>query len=116
MTVQTAMERALDCLTVPCRGLWVDGAKILTDCGRADRWLARFEALSEDLKSDGRLRLYTAVALMQCGKADAAREIVNESFSMSDIKEGELSVSAIWAELYGDLSTLPARLDFRMHE
>ena len=110
------MERAVALSQTPCRGLAVDCAKIFTDCGRADLWLAVFETLPEDLKADGRLRLYTAVALMQIGRTDDAKGIVNESFFMSDIKEGELSVTAIWAQLYGDLSRLPARLDFRMHE
>ena len=110
------MSSALACAKAPCRGLLVDGAKVFTDCGRADLWLDRFETLPDDLKKDGRLRLYTAVALMQLGRIDEAKQIVNNSFTMSDIKEGELSVSAIWAELYGDLSTLPAHLDFRMHE
>ena len=110
------MERAVALAEPPCRGLAVDCAKIFTDCGRAELWLAVFETLPEDLKADGRLRLYTAVALMQIGRTDDAKGIVNESFTMSDIKEGELSVTAIWAQLYGDLSRLPARLDFRMHE
>lgn len=115
-TAVERMEQALAAAGAPCRGLLVDAAKIFTDCGRPGRWLACFETLPEALKSDGRLRLYTAVARMKSGDPEGAREIVNESFTMSDIKEGELSISAIWAELYGDLSTLPAHLDFRMHE
>ena len=110
------MDRALGLLKTPCRGLLIDGAKVLTDCGRHDEWITWFSSLPDALRQDGRLRLYTAVALMETGKTAEAKEIVNDSFVMSDIKEGELSISAIWAKLYGDLSSLPAHLDFRMHE
>ena len=69
---------------------------------------------------------------------EEATEIINKDFTMSDIKEGELSVSYLWFELYRrlyakentkqysveDISLceaadkkypLPKRLDFRMH-
>jgi len=94
----------------------LDAAKILTECGASEKWLEIAGSLPDTLKENGRIRLYNAVAHMNCGEMDAAKQIVNESFSMSDIKEGELSLSAVWADLYADEKPLPAHLNFRMHE
>lgn len=99
-----------------CRGLWVDAAKMTVDCGAYKTWLEISKNIPSELKNDGRLLFYSAMAHLRLGDIESAKGIINENFYMSDIKEGELSVSAIWKELYGDLSVLPARLDFRMHE
>ena len=64
----------------------------------------------------GRLRMYLAVSYINLSQLDKAKEIINEDFVMSDIKEGELSVSALWKEIYGNRKPLPQSLDFRMHE
>ena len=47
---------------------------------------------------------------------DKAKEFINEDFELHDIKEGELSVSALWQSIYGDEKPLPEKLDFRMHK
>ena len=66
---------------------------------------------------------------------DQALTIVNADFEMADIKEGELSISALWFDLYSKIIMkkegltkeqaleqvksrypLPYSLDFRMHE
>ena len=83
--------------------------------------------------------LYKAVALINLGRLKEATEIINPDFIMSDIKEGELSVSQLWFELYRRLYAeekgveynpddkqlikeadekypLPKKLDFRMHD
>ena len=62
------------------------------------------------------MRLYVAMAYMAMGNNDLAKTIINENFKMDDIKEGELSISAIWQDLYGDLKSLPKNLNFRMHD
>ncbi len=104
-----------------------------------ERWLAIYDSLPGELQISGRLRLYKAIALMNLGRLRQATAIVNSDFVMNDIKEGELSVSHLWFELYRRLyaeeagvlydSTdiklkqeadekypLPRTLDFRMHE
>lgn len=110
------IQRAVELCQTPCRGLLLDCAMILTGCGAPAAWLSRYETLSEELQNNGRLRLYAAIAHMDCGNPDAAKQLLNESFAMTDIKEGELSISAVWAKLYGDEKPLPKNLNFRMHE
>ena len=101
-------------------------------------WLAVYDNLSEKLKENGRLKLCRAAALIHMERLEEAADILCESFTMPDIKEGELSVSHLWFELYrrkyakengipysaenqalideADIAyPLPASLDFRMH-
>lgn len=112
----TAIREALRLCTVPCRGLLLDGAKILTQCGAPALWLAVYSALPPALQENGRLKLYSAIAHMDLGQYAQAKALLNSDFSMSDIKEGELSLSAVWARLYAEKEPLPAHLNFRMHE
>ena len=108
--------KAVALCTKACRGLLTDAAKILTECGWSAAWLEIFGDLPEDLKQNGRLLLYTAIAHMDQGDFAAAKAILNEDFAMTDIKEGELSLTAVWAQLYGEEKKLPRHLNFRMHE
>lgn len=110
----------------------------LTSDGHDKLWLEIYESLSDELKKIGRLRLYCAVSYINLSMLDKAREIINKDFVMSDIKEGELSVSHYWFELYRRIYAtetgreynpddkdlirqadekypLPKALDFRMH-
>ena len=111
---------------------------MLTSYGKDAEWLSIYESLGPEMKSLGRVSLYRAVALIHLGRLDEAVEILRPGFEMPDIKEGELSVSQLWFELYrriyakengveyapGDRKfveaadakyPLPAELDFRMH-
>ena len=114
------------------------GAQLTTD-GGDELWLAIYDKLPSDIKMLGRTRLYRAVALINLNRLKEAAEIINPDFVMSDIKEGELSVSYLWFELYRRLYAeekgmdycsdnaqlikeadekypLPKKLDFRMHD
>lgn len=114
------------------------GAQLTTD-GGDELWLAIYDELPSDIKKLGRTRLYRAVALIHLNRLKEASEIINPDFVMSDIKEGELSVSYLWFELYRRLYAeengmeycsdnvqlikeadekypLPKKLDFRMHD
>ncbi len=99
-----------------CRGLMADAGALYTACDADKKWLALYETLPEALRALGRLQLYTAVAHLHLGEKEKAAKYINEDFMLSDIMEGELSVSALWQEIYGDTKPLPAHLDFRMHE
>lgn len=111
----------------------------LTSDGNDALWLEIYDSLTEGLKENGRLRLYRAIALINLSRLEEATQIVNEKFVMSDIKEGELSISNIWFTLYrriyaGEVGKeyhpedaeliaeadakypLPKSLDFRMHD
>ena len=127
------MEEAI-ALNNTYRGLLVNCAQVMLEAGACDRWLQVFETLGNDLKEDGRLKLYKAVALIETGKYEEATKIVNPDFILCDIKEGEVSISRIWTRLYKELIRkeegirdekelealcgfrypLPVHLDFRM--
>ena len=98
----------------PRQGVWHSSTALWISFTAS--WIARYKTLSEELQNNGRLRLYAAIAYMDCGNLDEAKQMLNESFAMTDIKEGELSISAVWAKLYGDEKPLPKNLNFRMHE
>ncbi len=129
-----AFEMKKDCLT-----LVRETAALLIDAGNDLKWLEIYNTLCEEFKNDGRLKIYFAMALIKRSEYDKAREIVNKDFIMSDIKEGELSISYLWFELYRRIYAkeigkeydendkelikaadekypLPAELDFRMHD
>lgn len=107
---------ALSLSASPCCGLLQDAAAITTHCGAPEIWLSVFSGLPESLQKHGRLRLYTVVSYLRLGDKASAREILNDTFIMNDIKEGELSVSTLWKELYGSEKPLPDRLNFRMYD
>ena len=112
------------------RVLCVEYAMTLLAAEHYEKWLACFDTLPAELKANGRLRLYRAIALMRLKRFEEAAEIINEDFEMVDIKEGELSVSHLWFELYEEIYALrtgkrdaeaareayplPKKLDFRM--
>jgi tetratricopeptide (TPR) repeat protein len=110
------IERAYELSFDPCRGLVQDLAKTLTALGEDERWLEIYPTLNEELRERGRLKLYTAIALVNLGRIEDAKKYVNEDFEMPDVKEGELSVSAVWKSIYGDSLPLPDHLNFRMYE
>jgi len=122
-----------------CPALCNEVAAQLTTDGGDKIWLEIFDSLCDEIKKLGRIRLYRAVALINLGRLKEATEIINADFVMSDIKEGELSVSQLWFELYRRLYAeekgidynpddeqlkkeadkkypLPKKLDFRMHD
>ncbi len=129
------MEQAA-LLKPDCRAILVDFGKICTENGLDKKWLTFYDGLSEDMQSVGRLRLMKGIAHMHLKEIDQATAIINADFTMSDIQEGEVTISHIWAELYGmklarDLNLtdeseikrlteiqypLPYSVDFRMHE
>ena len=101
-------------------------------------WLEIYDGLPAQLQAVGRLRMYKAVAHIHLDQLEEAAKILNSDFVLSDIKEGELSVSQCWFQLYRRIYAkengipydekaaalaaaadakypLPKKLDFRMH-
>lgn len=122
-----------------CLPLCSETASVLISFGKEKEWLEIFETLDETLKKNGRLNFFKALSLVNIGEYEKASEIINPDFIMADIKEGELSVSHLWFELYRRLYAkenglcydendtklikaadkkypLPKKLDFRMHD
>ena len=126
------------CALPDCRALAEEVGALLTVAGEDAEWVRMYGEMPDALRNVGRIRLLYALALLHLDRLDEAREIVNPDFAMPDIKEGELSVSALWFMLYrriyarekgvvyreGDSELakeadeaypLPKSLDFRMH-
>lgn len=139
--IQKAREYILKAfeLKKDCYALCSELAAQLTTDGGDEMWLEIYDTLCDDIKKIGRIRLYCAIAYINLDRLEEATEIINPDFEMSDIKEGELSVSFLWFELYRRLYAkqnnieynpddvqlkndadkkypLPKKLDFRMNE
>ena len=120
------------------RALIKDLGSVLTSDGHDSLFLDLYEEIPAHLRALGRIQLYRAIALLHLEKLEEAAAIINEGFVLPDIKEGELSVSHIWFELYRRIYAkeqgvaydetnaelkraadtkypLPKSLDFRMH-
>lgn len=121
-----------------CRALAIELAGQLVSDGSDALWLELAKKLPPELRDCGRLRLHEAIALLHLDRLEEAAQILNADFVMPDVKEGELSVSHYWFELYRRLYAkecgaaydpqnealiraadekypLPKALDFRMH-
>ncbi|MBQ8802338.1 MAG: DUF5107 domain-containing protein [Tyzzerella sp.] len=117
-----------------CRGILLDAATVLLTANKSDEWLSLYNCLSEDLRSDGRLKFNTALAHMQKKQYKEASKYLNDNLVMPDIKEGDTAISDVWQELYShivaeELQTTDSmliqrtveekyplgRLDFRTH-
>lgn len=115
--------------------LYLDFAACYITAGWFEQYIKAFETLPTFAKQRGRIRLYLAVALIGIKQYRKATEIINKDFTMDDIREGEVSLSHIWMELYTEIVKLenpeltseqarliceqkyplPTELDFRMH-
>ena len=100
-----------------------------------DAFIRYYNALNDEMKSIGRLRLYVGNCLCAVGRIDEAEMYINEELVIPDIREGEYSLSNVWIEMYRKklaaelgLSTeevsdddvlqrypIPCKIDFRMH-
>lgn len=127
------MEQAI-ALEPNDRSLWMDMATTLLKARRYQRLIDLYKTLPEKFRALGRLKLYTANAMIELGQYRNATELLNYDLSIPDFKEGENSVSTLWFRLYGAILaeetgiTDPERLeklveeryplkhlDFRMH-
>ncbi len=113
--------------------LWVNYAEALVAIKDFAKWTEVYEQMvPENLKSNGRLKMLYALALVEVDRYEESLAILMDNFVMPDIKEGEFSISHIWleihrkklaaegvtglsdAEIYAKYP-LPYELDFRMH-
>ncbi len=110
-------------------------AAVLTANGCDSEWLEVYQSLSASWQAKSRLQVFTAIALLNTDKPYEAAKIITPQFVLSDVKEGELSVSYLWKQIYtaivrketgatqaeaekiaGEKYPLPYELDFRMHD
>lgn len=127
------MEKAV-AFDTGCVNLYIEYAKLLNRSGNHKTLADRFESLPEIAKNRSRIRLELAKAFVKLEEYEKAADIINPSFILPDIQEGETSISNLWFELYlkivqktnpelseaeaiklrGKLYPLPKHLDFRM--
>ena len=83
-----------------CIPLAIETANILTSNGKDEKWLELHSKLSDEAKENGRIKFFTIVAYMNLDSLDKASEIINNNFCIPDVKEGEVSISKLWFDLY----------------
>ncbi len=126
--LETACSYAVQALALKPddRALAIDCGTLLLRAGKNGQWLQLADTLAPALAGVGRIRLLQAKALLALDRLEEAAAIVNADFEMPDIKEGEVSISALWFELKAGQDgitveqakqkyALPYALDFRMH-
>ncbi len=110
-------------------------ANALVNNGKDEQWIEIYNSLSDEFKKTGRLLVYYAFALLHVGKPYEASKIITPDFVLNDVKEGELSISKLWQDVYTEICKaeynltdeqarkkaeeiypLPYALDFRMHD
>ena len=117
------------------RPLIVECAEILIRAKKPDLWIEIYNTLSNELRSNGRLKMLLGAAYARCGDISSARAMITPDLVVDDIKEGEYALSSIWVEIYTEVLAkergidassltaadvlsiypLPEALDFRMH-
>ena len=94
------MERAV-AMKPDCRWLWLDLAVLCLKAEQPRRWLSLYDAAPVRIQNEGRLKLYTAVALTRLGRLEEAAGYLNYDLVVPDIKEDENSITEAWFALYG---------------
>jgi hypothetical protein len=116
------------------RWLWLDLAVLCLKADRCRYWVDIYPTIPENIRSEGRLKLYTAIALTRLERLEEACEYLNYDLLVPDIKEDENLITEAWFGLYGAIISRktgiqdPAQLrrmveqeypldelDFRMH-
>lgn len=129
------MAKALS-LCPDCINLYPDAMKCYMADGQYETAVECFNTASDKVKSRGRMQLLVSVAYIRLGRYTDAARYINADFLMDDMREGEISLSHVWEELYtavlrekhpemneNELASLqkekyplPSHLDFRMHD
>ena len=116
------------------RWLWIDMAVLCLKAGLYQYWVDLYFTIPENIRAEGRLKVYTAIALTHLGQLDEACAYLNHDLLVPDIKEDENLITEAWFALYGAIiakktginnpdqlrkmveSEYPlGELDFRMH-
>ena len=96
------MERAV-ALKNDNRWLWLDMAVLYLKANRCERWTQLYETIPSHIQTEGRLKLYTAIALTRLDRLDEAAGYLNPSLEVPDIKEDENLITQAWFDLYGKI-------------
>lgn len=63
-------------------------------------FIAYWETSADNVKNDGRIRMYLGQCHVMMGNTEKAKEYINEELVISDIREGEYAISNVWVSLY----------------
>ncbi len=85
----------------------------LLTAGKPDEALEVADAATRPAHAEGRFALVTAQAAIAAGKPERAAELLKAGFDVADLREGEVSLSALWRTAFPD-EPLPARYNFDM--
>lgn len=99
-------------LAPSCIPLALELAEAQLDHGRAADAQAFVRTLPVPVQERGRFRMLLARAALAQGDRDETARILGERFEVPDLREGELSMSALWREARDE--PVPAWYDFEM--
>ncbi|UJP09432.1 DUF5107 domain-containing protein [Microbacterium sp. KUDC0406] len=88
------------------------GAALL-DAGSGERLRELLDELPEEVAQLGRFRMLAVRAALASGDREAAGRILEAGFEVPDLREGELSMSALWHQAFPG-RRMPAQYDFEM--
>ena len=134
-SASSLMTKALS-LSQNCVNLYPDAMKCYLADGQFDTAIECFNNAPANVCSRGRMQLLVSVAYIKLGRYADATKYINSDFRMDDMREGEISLSHVWKELYTEILReknpnfdaralsmlqkekypLPSHLDFRMHD
>lgn len=103
--------------------------------GEPQLFIDYVDSAIDEIKNDGRIKMYYGNCLIMQDKLEKAKEYINKHLVIPDIREGEYSIANIWIELYRremaknngkkpseitdvevlEAYPLPYEIDFRQH-
>ncbi|MDR6866927.1 tetratricopeptide (TPR) repeat protein [Microbacterium resistens] len=100
-------------LAPDCIPLTLELGDALLATGRAAEARALVEGQPDQVRCLGRFRALAVRAALALGDRDEAGRLLEERFEIPDLREGELSMSALWREAF-PYRPVPAWYDFEM--
>ena len=100
------------------RNLAIEALETLVAAEQYDKVEGVAASLPAGIRRLGRVKVLRTKALLETGKLSAAERILRGNIVLTDVREGEISLSNLWfrlQELKHTDEPLPAHLDFRMH-
>ncbi|WP_353114891.1 DUF5107 domain-containing protein [Microbacterium sp.] len=85
----------------------------LLRAGRLRRLRSLLAELPAEVRALGRFRVLAVRAALAEGDREAAGRLLEDTFEVPDLREGELSMSALWREAFDD-RPVPPHYDFSM--
>ncbi|MEJ1089112.1 DUF5107 domain-containing protein [Microbacterium sp. Mu-80] len=113
--VDAGLAALADALSIApdCVPLVIELGTALLQVGRADEASALVASLAPAVRENGRVQVLAIRAALASGDREAAGRMLEAELVVPDIREGELSMSALWQEAFPD-RPVPERYEFSM--